>query len=93
MAKRSSGTRNESQCADLEGMRYNSSMSRLTDIETAIDGLPSEDKQRLLLFLAARLRGQGGRLPTPRRFSSEQMKAWVAEDEADLRRFRGSNPQ
>jgi len=67
---------------------YDLSMSRLTDIESAIDGLGPDDQQHLLLFLAARLRAHGGRLPAPRRFPPDQMKAWVAEDEADMRRFR-----
>ena len=71
--------------------RYNSSMTRLSDIQSAIDGLPTEDKQRLLLFLAARLRVEGGEFPPPRRFSSDQIKSWMTEDESDLRRFR--NPK
>jgi hypothetical protein len=28
------------------------------------------------------------RLPEPRRFSREQFAAWIAEDEADMRRFK-----
>ena len=67
--------------------------ARLTEIEAAVDGLPPADKERLLLFLAARLRAQAGQLPPPRKFSPEQMQAWVAEDESDMQRFRDSNPR
>jgi hypothetical protein len=63
-------------------------MSNLAEIEAAADALPPEQKQELLLFLAARLRAQGTRMPEPRRFSREQTTAWIAEDEADMARFR-----
>jgi hypothetical protein len=71
-------------------MSYNSGMSTLTEIEAAADALPPADKQELLLFLAARLREQGGPLPAPRKFSREQLSAWIAEDEADMKRFSES---
>ena len=64
-------------------------MSTLVEIEAAADALPPEQKQELLLFLAARLRSQRARMPEPRRFSREQMAEWIAEDEADMVRFRG----
>jgi hypothetical protein len=41
-----------------------------------------------MLFLAARLRAQRARMPEPRRFSREQVASWIAEDEADMQRFR-----
>ena len=41
-----------------------------------------------MLFLAARLRAQGAPMPEPRKFSREQTAAWIAEDEADMQRFR-----
>ena len=63
-------------------------MSTLAEIEAAADTLPPEQKQELLLFLATRLRGAGVKLPAPRKFTREQMQAWIAEDEADMRRFR-----
>lgn len=62
-------------------------MSTLTEIEAAADTLPPEQKQELLLFLAVRLRAEGAALPDPRKLSREQMAAWIAEDEADMRRF------
>ncbi len=68
-------------------MSYNSGMSTLSEIEAVVDALPPADKQELLLFLAARLREQAGQLPAPRKFSPEQLRAWIAEDEADMRRF------
>ena len=64
-------------------------MSTLPEIEAAADALTAEQKQELLLFLATRLRAQGGRLPEPRTYSSEQMTEWMTEDESDLKRFRG----
>jgi hypothetical protein len=63
-------------------------MSTLAEIEAAADTLPPEQKQELLLFLAARLRAECAGLAEPRKFSREQMAAWITEDEADMRRFR-----
>lgn len=62
-------------------------MSTLAEIEAAADALPVADKQELLLFLAARLRQQGGGLPAPREFARDELKAWIAADEADMQRF------
>jgi hypothetical protein len=68
-------------------------MSTLKQIEAAADALPAAQKQELLLFLAARLRAESGRLPEPRTFSRDQIDAWVAEDEADMNRYRnGAQP-
>lgn len=63
-------------------------MSTLAEIEAVADTLPAEEKQELLLFLAARLRAPGARPPEPRTFSKEQMAAWIAEDEEDMRQLR-----
>jgi len=63
-------------------------MTTLAEIETAADALPPEQKEELLLFLAVRLRSQRARVPNPRKFPPEQMTAWIAEDEADMQRFR-----
>jgi hypothetical protein len=63
-------------------------MSTLAEIEAAADSLPPEQKQELILFLATRLRGAGVKLPEPRQFTREQVDDWIAEDEADMRRFR-----
>jgi hypothetical protein len=68
-------------------------MSTLSEIEAAVEALPVVDKQQLLLFLAARLREQAGDLPPPRTLSSEQLRTWIAEDEADMQRFHDSNPE
>ena len=63
-------------------------MSTLAEIEAAVDALAPEQKQELLLFLAARLRAGGTRVPEPRRFSREQIGESIARDEADMQRFR-----
>jgi hypothetical protein len=62
-------------------------VSKLDEIEAAAEALPPEEKQQLMLFLATRLRGQGVQVPELRKFSREQMAGWIAEDEADMRRF------
>lgn len=67
---------------------YTYAMSTLAEIEAAVDALPISDQQQLLLFLAARLRERAGALPAPRKFSSAQVNAWIAEDELDMQRFR-----
>jgi hypothetical protein len=56
-------------------------MTTPAEIEAAAQTLPPEDKQQLLLFLAASLRTTG-QLPTPGQFSREQLQAWIAEDES-----------
>jgi hypothetical protein len=63
-------------------------MSTLTEIEIAAAALSPQQKQELMLFLAARLRGEGAKLPEPRQFSHEEIAGWIAEDEADMKRFR-----
>jgi hypothetical protein len=63
-------------------------VSKLEEIEAATETLPPEQKQELLLFLVTRMRSQGATLPEPRKFSREQMAGWIAEDEADMARFR-----
>ena len=69
-------------------MLDSSAVSTLQEIETAADALPPEQKQELFLFLAGRMRSSGAELPPPRDFSRAEMDAWIAEDEADMRRFR-----
>ena len=63
-------------------------MSNLAEIEAAADALPPEQKKELMVFLAARLRAQGTPMPEPRKVSRGQTAAWIAEDEADMQRFR-----
>lgn len=62
-------------------------MSTLAEIEAAADGLTVGQKQELLLYLASKLRAQSA-LPTPRKFSREEMEGWVTRDEQDMIRFR-----
>ena len=63
-------------------------MSTLVEIENAVEALPAEQKQELLLFLAAQLRAAGARLPEPRKFPREQVERWIAEDEVEMQRFQ-----
>ena len=63
-------------------------MSTLTEIETAADSLPAEQKEQLLLFLATRLRAAAATLPEPRQLAPEEIAEWIAEDEADMRPFQ-----
>ena len=63
-------------------------MSKLEEIEAAADALGREEKEQLMHFLATRMRAQGAQLPEPRKFSRDQMAGWIAEDEADMRRFQ-----
>jgi hypothetical protein len=79
--------------AERQTARYNFSMSTLSEIEAAVDALPAADKQELLVFLAARLREQASQLPAPRKFSPEQIGSWIAEDEAEMQRFRNGNSE
>ena len=62
-------------------------MSTLAEIEQAADTLSPEQKQELILFLAARLRADGAQMPVPRKSTKEEMARWIAEDEADMERF------
>ena len=63
-------------------------MSSLAEIEVAVDALSPEQKQELMVFLAARLRAQRGQPPEPRKFSREEVASWISEDESDMQRFR-----
>jgi hypothetical protein len=63
-------------------------MSTLTEIEEAADKLSPEQKRELLLFLAARLRADGAKIPPPLKYSREEMDSWIARDEADMEEFR-----
>jgi hypothetical protein len=62
-------------------------MSTLAEIEAAADALTAEQKQELILFLAARLRAGTEERPPPREFSREQIEQWIAEDEAGYGRY------
>lgn len=63
-------------------------MSTLAEIEAAADALSPEQKQELMLFLAARLRANGAKMPEPRVFSPDEIANWIARDETDLARFK-----
>jgi hypothetical protein len=61
----------------------------LREIEIAVEDLPRNEKEELLVFLAAQLRAER-QTPEPRKFSQEQIATWIAQDEEDMRRFRQS---
>ena len=63
-------------------------MTTLAEIESAAAALSPAEKQELMLFLAMRLRAEGAKLPDPRTFTTEEMAAWIEEDEADMKQLR-----
>jgi hypothetical protein len=63
-------------------------MMTLVEIEQAVEELPSGQKTELLLFVARSLRDAQVPLPEPRRFSDEQLRAWLDEDEQAMQRFQ-----
>ena len=77
-------------------MRQNSSVKTLRRIEQAAAALPPQQKQELMVFLAAQMRAEGAQLPEPRKFSRERIQGWIAEDEEESecrRRFnQGLSP-
>jgi len=74
--------------ADLDQFTRHAEMSTLAEIEEAAAKLSPEEKQELILFLAARLRADGAEMPAPRKYSQEEMASWIARDEADMEEFR-----
>jgi hypothetical protein len=60
-------------------------MRTLAELERDVESLSPEDKQRLMVFLAARLRADSPRIPPPRTFSRDEIEAWIKEDEEDAR--------
>lgn len=63
-------------------------MKTLDEIERAVEELPSAQKTELLQFVAQSLREEQAPLPEPRLFSDDQLRTWMDEDEAAMRRFR-----
>lgn len=62
-------------------------MKTLAEIENAAKQLTGAEQTELLYFLAQRLGDTSLPLPEPHEFSAEQLKQWMDEDEADMRRF------
>lgn len=60
----------------------------MIEIESAAAALSAAEKAELLLFVAQQLRTEQAPLPEPRLFTTEQLQAWMDEDEEDLRRLR-----
>ena len=63
-------------------------MSTFAEIEQAADALTLAQKRELILFLAARLRADGARMPEPRIYSAAELASMIAEDEADMDQIR-----
>jgi len=64
-------------------------VTTLAEIEAAADALPAEEQWELFGFLKARLlAGKNGPIPEPRRFTREQVAAWTARDEEEMRKLR-----
>jgi hypothetical protein len=59
----------------------------LLEIKEAVASLTPTDQRELLRFLVRQLHSDDAPLPAPRTFSKEEMDAWIAEDEEDMRRF------
>jgi hypothetical protein len=57
------------------------SVTNLPEIEKAAEALSVEEKQRLIRFLAVRVRAEGVQMPEARKFSREQVQEWIEEDE------------
>ena len=62
-------------------------MSTVQEIEQAVKVLPEADLEQVLLAVLRRAREKGIQLE-PRRFSDEQIAAWVADDEQGMAAFR-----
>ena len=69
-------------------MSYFAGVTTLAEIETAAEALSDAEKQQLMLYLAARLKAQGGSLPETPAHPCERASDWMAEDEAAMRRYR-----
>ncbi len=63
-------------------------MSSLSDIEEAAVKLPANEQQKLLRFLLRVVPVFDAELPLPREFSADEIKGWLAEDEAGMRKFQ-----
>jgi hypothetical protein len=66
-------------------------MSTLVEIEAAVQKLPRNEKEKLLVHLAQTLRAERQQLPQPRQFSPEEMATWMDEDEQDMKKLRGES--
>ena len=61
--------------------------SETAEIKEAAAKLSPEQKRELLLFLAARLRTDGAKIPPSLKYNREEMASWIARDEADMEEF------
>ena len=63
-------------------------MSTLMEIEQAAVKLPAEEQEQLLRFLLRIVPVNETALPRPSNFSEEEIRGWLAEDVASMRRLR-----
>ena len=63
-------------------------MSTVAEIEDATELLPRKEQEELFFFLVKKLRADGAKMPETTLYSSDQVEAWVAQDEADMQAFR-----
>ena len=62
-------------------------MSTVAEIENALNKLPENEFEEVAFVVLERLR-KSGHLPPFRQFTEEQVRGWIAEDEADMTAFR-----
>jgi len=63
-------------------------MTTLAEIEAAADTLPPEEQKELFLYLALRLKENGPKIQ-PRELDQNQIRNWIIDDEAEMRRLVG----
>lgn len=66
-------------------------MSTLAETENAVKMFSILEKEKLLPFLATRLRGERQKIPLPRCFGRDQLRAWIVEDESSLGSFANTH--
>lgn len=64
-------------------------MSTVQEIEQAVKALPEPDFEQVLIAVLRRARELGS-FSEPRRFSDEQIAAWVDDDERGMEAFRAT---
>lgn len=69
--------------------RYNLIVTRLQELEAEFESL-SLNEQREIIARLLRLMPEPtpSELPPPRKFTEEQIRSWIEQDEADMKAFR-----
>ena len=71
---------------------YMVAVSTLVEIEEVARALSAEEREELLVAVATSLREEKCALPPPRKFSSEQIQQWIADDEVGMAEFLAVPP-